>query len=102
MKKTVELSTKRKVDIKEMSIDEIDYCEDISSLTVDEKGYVSSITNISKSRTQWLRHGICGGSFKNYKENDNGQPNDSVLKQLSLEEKIELHRLIKEYQSMGE
>ena len=101
MKKTVELSTKRKVDIKEMSIDDIDYCEDQYSYTFNDNN-VKGIINLSRSRTAWLRRGICGGSFKDYKERLEGDPDDSVLKQLNTTEKEELHFLIKEYQSMGE
>tara|TARA_R100000152_G_C6779677_1_gene211539 strand:+ start:1341 stop:1646 length:306 start_codon:yes stop_codon:yes gene_type:complete len=101
MKKTVELSTKRKVEIREMSIDDIDYCEDQYSYTVSDNN-VRGLVNLARSRTAWLRHGICGGSFKDYKENFKGHPDDSVLKQLTATEKEELHFLIKEYQSMGE
>lgn len=101
MKKTVELSTKRKVDIKEMSIDDIDHCNDIS-YTVYKNQKPSYVKNVSKAITAWIRYGVCGGGFKNYKENVDGQPDDSVLKQLTVEEKIELHNLIQEYQDLGE
>lgn len=101
MKKTVELSSKRKVDLKEMSIDEMDFCQDVS-ITKFKNGEVDYVTNLSKARTAWLRNGICGGDFKNYKKNTNGQPDDSVLKQLTEGEKNELVELIMEYQSLGE
>ena len=101
MKKTVELSTKRKVDIREMSIDEMDSCQDITR-TKFKDGKVDSKMNLSKARTAWLRHGICGGDFKKYKENANGQPEDSVLKELSEEEKNELSDLIIDSQILGE
>ena len=101
MKKTVELSTKRKVDIRDMSIDEMDSCQDIAE-TRYKNGKVDSILHTAKASTAWLRKGICGGSFKNYKENDDGHPEDLVLKQLSQQEKNELVNLIMDHQSLGE
>ena len=45
-KKIVELSTKRKVELKEMSIDDIDFCNDITILKQDEQGksFISGIS----------------------------------------------------------
>jgi len=100
-KKIVELSSKRKVELKEMSIDEIDFCQDIISLKMDD-GDVSYISGVSKSRTAWLRRGISGGDFKKYEADANEYPVDSVLKQLSDAEKNELSKLIQEHQSLGE
>ena len=61
-KKIVELSTKRKVELKEMSVDEIDFCQDITVLKNDENGG-QYIVGISKARSAWLRRGIAGGDF---------------------------------------
>ena len=47
-KKIVELSTKRKVELKEMSIDEVDICQDITVLKTDENGG-QYIVGISKA-----------------------------------------------------
>lgn len=99
-KKIVELSTKKKVELKEMSIDEIDFCNDATSLKQDSDGS-SYITGLSKSRTAWLRRGIAGGDFKRFKIED-GVVSDSVLKQLTDDEKNELIQEIQGYQSLGE
>ena len=99
-KKIVELSSKKKVELKEMSIDEIDLCNDMTTLRQDEGGE-SYITGLSKSRTAWLRRGISGGDFKAFKS-DNGVVVDSVLKQLNDDDKNELVKAIQEYQNMGE
>tara|TARA_R110002012_G_scaffold303521_1_gene505311 strand:- start:342 stop:650 length:309 start_codon:yes stop_codon:yes gene_type:complete len=100
-KKIVELSTKKKVQLKEMSIDEVDFCNDITILKNDENGN-PYVTGVSKSRTAWLRRGIKGGDFKAFKANAEGLAEDSVLRQLNEEEKNELVALIQEYQEMGE
>jgi len=100
-KKIVELSTKRKVELKEMSIDEIDFCQDIPVIKYDD-GKLSHVVGLAKSRTAWLRRGIAGGDFKNYKTDTNGYPVDIMLKSLSDKEKNELMVLVQEYQELGE
>ena len=100
-KKTVELKSKRKVDLKEMSIDEVDFCNDLSVL-IYEDGVVSHVSGLSKTRTAWLRRGIKGGDFKVFKTGADGYPEDSVLKQLTESEKNELAILVQEYQNLGE
>ena len=100
-KKIVELSTKRKVEIKEMSIDEMDICSDILQLSTTEDGE-SFVKNMSKSRTAWLRRGIIGGDFKAFKLGKDGFPTDDVLKQLNDEERNELIVKIQEHQKVGE
>ena len=99
-KKIVELSTKRKVELKEMSIDEIDFCNDITILKQDDEGK-SFISGISKARTAWLRRGILGGDFKSFKLED-GLTSDKVLRQLNETEKNEIVLLIQEHQNIGE
>ena len=99
-KKIVELSSKKKVELKEMSIDEIDFCNDMTTLRQDEGGE-SYITGLSKSRTAWLRRGISGGDFKAFKA-EGGIVADSVLKQLTDDEKNELVKEIQGYQNLGE
>ena len=100
-KKTVELKSKRKVDLKEMSINEVDFCNDLAIMNY-ENGEVSHVSGLSKTRTAWLRRGIKGGDFKAFKTGRDGYPEDSVLKQLTESEKNELVRLVQEYQSLGE
>ena len=100
-KKIVELKSKRKVELKEMSIDEVDICQDLAVMKY-ENGEISHISGLSRTRTAWLRRGIKGGDFKSFKTGADGYPEDSVLKQLTEEEKNELVQLIQEYQSLGE
>ena len=100
-KKIVELKSKKKVELREMSLDEVDFCNDVAVMKYED-GEVSHISGLSKSRTAWLRRGIKGGDFKNYKTDTKGYPNDSVLKQLDEEDKNELVQLVQEYQTMGE
>ena len=100
-KKTVELKSKRKVDLKEMLVDEVDFCNDLAVMKY-EGGELSHISGLSKTRTAWLRRGIKGGDFKPFKTGVDGYPEDSVLKQLTEEEKNELVQLVQEYQSLGE
>ena len=101
MKKTIELSTKRKVDIKEMSIDDIDMVNDLTTIHSDSGGG-TYFSGLAKARTAWLRRGIKGGEFNSFKLNSEGFVDDSVLKQLSENEKNELIPLLQRYQNMGE
>ena len=100
-KKIVELSTKRKVKLNEMSIDEVDVCQDLTILKNDEDGN-PYVMGISRSRTAWLRRGIAGGDFKGFKKDPKGLAEDNVLRQLTEVEKNELVALIQEYQNLGE
>ena len=101
-KKPLELSTGRKVEFKEMSIDEIDNCQDMTLIVYGDDNNIDHIKNVSKSRTAWIRNGLVGGDFNKWAENNNGQPADSVLKELSETEKNELMTMIQEYQKLGE
>ena len=100
-KKIVELKSKKKIELREMGIDEVDFCNDLAVMKY-EAGEVSHISGLSKTRTSWLSRGIKGGDFKAFKTDTNGYPTDSVLKQLSEDEKNELVQLVQEYQSLGE
>ena len=100
-KKIVELSSKKKVELREMSIDNIDICNDMTILKTDDKGE-TYIVGLSKARTAWLRRGIAGGDFKSFKLDSDGLVPDSVIKQLSDIDKNELVIKIQEYQSLGE
>ena len=93
------LKSGRKVKIKSMSVDQIDECTDIPEV-IFEGGSVKTILNSSKARTQWIRYGLSGGDFKDYKE-INGIATDRVIKQMNLEEKDELMTLIQDAQVLG-
>ena len=101
-KKNIELASGRKIELKEMSIDEVDFCSDIAEILYNEAGEVASVRGVSKSRTAWLRRGITGGDFKEFSLNAKGLVGDSALRELNEAEKNELMGLIQGYQSLGE
>ena len=101
-KKNVELKSGRKIQLKEMSIDDVDFCSDIAEIIYNEAGEVSTVKGVSKSRTAWLRRGIAGGDFKDFSLNGKGLVGDSVIRELNEVEKNELMVLIQGYQSLGE
>ena len=86
--KEVTISSGKKAKIREMSVDDIDYCNDIPQLVYDGDE-VKTIRNLSKARTAWLRRGVEGGD-------------DKFIKSMSEEEKTELSLKVQEYQNMGE
>ena len=94
------LKSGRKVQIKSMTVDQMDECTDIPEILFSD-GAISTIKNSSKARTQWIRYGLGGGDFKNYKEVNN-QPTDDVIKQMTLAEKDELMSHIQDAQTLGE
>tara|TARA_Y100001963_G_scaffold19104_1_gene24148 strand:- start:14957 stop:15265 length:309 start_codon:yes stop_codon:yes gene_type:complete len=100
-KKNVELSSGKKIKLKEMSIDDIDFCSDMTEVVYND-GEVTTVKGVSRSRTAWLRRGIAGGDFKNFSLNAKGLVGDTALKELNEAEKNELMTLIQEYQSLGE
>ena len=100
-KKNVTLESGRKIKLKEMSIDDIDFCNDITTIIYDEVGSVSTVKGISKARTAWLRRGIEGGDFKDFSSNGS-TVGDGVLKEMTEAEKNELMQLIQSYQQLGE
>jgi len=101
-KKNVELASGRKVELKEMSVDEVDFCQDIAQIVYNEEGEVSTVRGVSKSRTAWIRRGLAGGDFKDFSLDMKGFAGDSVIKELSETEKNELMQFIQGYQNMGE
>ena len=100
-KKNVELKSGRKIQLKEMSVDDVDYCNDITTIVYDEAGTLSTVRGISKARTAWLRRGIQGGDFKDFSLTGN-VVSDGAIKELSESEKNELMQLVQAYQQLGE
>jgi hypothetical protein len=86
--KEVTLSSGKKAKVREMSVDDIDYCNDIPQLVYDGDE-VKTIRNLSKARTAWLRKGI-------------EDCDDKFIKSMSEEDKTELSLKVQEYQNMGE
>ena len=84
-----ELKLKDKVvKLKEMSIDDIDFCNDLPQMRY-ENDQVVSITNLSKARTSWIRKGVDGAD-------------DKFIKSLSEDEKNTISLAVQEYQRLGE
>jgi|TARA_R110002012_G_scaffold279985_2_gene468434 hypothetical protein len=86
--KTHKLSTKKEVKLKEMSVDDMDYCNDLPQMRY-ENDQIVAITNLAKARTAWIRKGVEG-------------VDDAFIKSLTDEEKNELSLAIQEYQRLGE
>jgi len=100
--KNVELASGRKIELKEMSVDEVEFCQDIAQIVYNEEGEVSTVRGVSKSRTAWIRRGLAGGDFKDFSLDVKGFAGDSAIKELDETEKNELMQLIQGYQNMGE
>ena len=101
-KKNVELKSGRKIQLKEMSVDDVDFCQDIAEIIYNQDGEVSTVRGVSKSRTAWIRRGLAGGDFKEFSLDIKGFAGDSAIKEMNETEKNELMQLIQGYQSMGE
>lgn len=86
--KSVKLSTDREVKIKEMSVDDIDFCNDVPEMKYDNDQLVT-IKNLAKARTAWIRKGVDGAD-------------DNFIKALTDDEKNELSLAVQEYQRLGE
>jgi len=86
--KEMKLESKREVKIKEMSVDDIDLCNDLPQMRY-ENDQVVAITNLSKARTAWIRKGV-------------DKADDKFIKSLSEDEKNELALAVQEYQRLGE
>ena len=93
-----ELSTGRKVVLKEMDYDDMDICKDVQKFGTMSDGN-TVVYDFHKSMTMWIRKGLSGGEFK---DEINGKVPDSVLKELSDGEKLELVEIIKRYNLLGE
>ena len=90
------LKSGRKVQIKELSEDQIADLKDIPEIYfIGEEE--RTIRNTNKANLAWLRCGIGGGEFDSWKPNGVAPP-DRVLKQLTTEERLELIGLIQECQ----
>ncbi len=96
----VALSSGRVVKLNEMSIDDMDYCQDLTVVRF-ENGEATGVSNMAKARTAWLRRGIKGGDFSSFKMNGDIVA-DSVIKQLNDDEKNELSIAIQDFQRLGE
>jgi len=96
----ITLKSKRKVKIRELSLDQVADLMDIPEIKFDN-GVVSTIKNLNKAKLAWLRCGVAGGDFADWKPNGVAPP-DSVLRQLSSAEQDELVDEIKSAQELTE
>ena len=88
----VTLKSKRKVKIKNLTVDQIDECKDTPEIVFLQDG-TQTIKNVNKAKTAWLRFGIGGGYFTDREGNPlevNGYVHDDVILQLSDKEVDEL------------
>ena len=93
------LKSKRKVKVKELSLDQVADLNDIPEIKFDN-GVVSTIKNLNKAKLAWLRCGLGGGDFDNWEPNGVAPP-DMVLKQLTDAEQDDLVEKIKEAQTLS-
>ena len=91
-------STKRKVKIRELSMDKLAELNDIPEI-VFKGGTVSTINNLNRAKLEWMRAGLGGGDFNEWSPNGSIAP-DSVLRQLTEVEQDELVDHIKASQVM--
>tara|TARA_Y100000593_G_scaffold95130_1_gene200459 strand:- start:28192 stop:28527 length:336 start_codon:yes stop_codon:yes gene_type:complete len=93
------LSTGRKVKIRELSIDAIDELKDIPEIYfLGDKQ--KTIKNVNKAQTAWIRQGLAGGDFEDWKPNGKPTP-DIVIKQLTEQERLELVQVIQDTQTLN-
>tara|TARA_R110000803_G_scaffold39530_2_gene85269 strand:+ start:5045 stop:5299 length:255 start_codon:yes stop_codon:yes gene_type:complete len=76
------------VELREMSVDDIDFCNDLPQMRY-EGNEIVAITNLAKARTAWIRKGVKGAD-------------DSLIKAFSDDEKNELSLAVQEFQRLGE
>ena len=92
------LKSGRKVKIKELSEDQIADLKDIPEIHfIDGEEKTMLTRNVNKAKLAWLRCGLSGGDFDDWKPNGVGPP-DHVLKQLTEKERLELVVLIQQCQ----
>ena len=90
------LKSGRKVQIKDLTEDQIADLKDIPEIYfIGEQE--RTIRNTNKANLAWLRCGIGGGDFDDWKPNGVAPP-DHVLKQLTEKERLELVVLIQKCQ----
>ena len=88
MNKKFKLTSGKEVTLLEMSVDDIDFCSDVTQIVFDKEGN-QIIKNMSAARTAWIRKGVKGA-------------NDKFIKTLSDTYKNELSLKVREYQELGE
>ena len=90
------LKSGRKVQIRELTEDQIADLKDIPEVYFIGE-LEKTIRNVNKANLAWVRCGLEGGDFIDWKPNGVAPP-DHVLKQLTEKERLELVTLIQECQ----
>ena len=93
-----ELSTGRKVVLKEMDYDDMDICKDVQKFGTMSDGN-TVVYDFHKSITMWIRKGLSGGDFKT---EINGTVPDNVIKELSDIEQNSMKEFIGKYGRLPE
>ena len=91
-----ELSSGKKILIRELSIDQMDELKDM--LEIVFSGEQKVIKNMSKTRTGWVRAGLAG--FDDWKTKNGAIPPDSLLKQFCDDEMNEISQIIQDAQRL--
>ena len=84
----MKLASGKEVKFKEMSVDDIDYCNDLPQMRY-EGNEIVAITNLAKARTAWIRRGVEGAD-------------DKFIKALTEDDKNELSLAVQGHQRLGE
>ena len=93
------LKSGRKVQIKDLTEDQIADLKDIPEIYfIGEQE--RTIRNTNRANLAWLRCGIGGGDFDDWKPNGVAPP-DHVLRQLTEDERLEIVILVKECQTVN-
>tara|TARA_R110000824_G_scaffold333253_2_gene519872 strand:- start:302 stop:562 length:261 start_codon:yes stop_codon:yes gene_type:complete len=82
------LSTEKEVNLKEISVDDMNEVKDMLRFGKDENGQ-QYVYNIHRYNTAWIRKGVEGSD-------------DKFLKSLTESEKVELAELVQEFNRLGE
>ena len=93
------LKSGRKVQIKDLTEDQIADLKDIPIVYLNNEDKLV-YRNVNKAHLAWLRCGIGGGDFDDWKPNGVAPP-DHVLKQLTDKERAEIVGLIQECQTIN-
>ena len=83
------------VEIRIMSIDDVDDCKDLIRVSFTE-GQPSGIAHVNKARTNWLRKGL--SAVGDWKSKNGEAPSDDVIRQLSEDDRAKAAELIQECQ----
>jgi len=84
----MKLKSGKEVSLVDMSVDDMDYCNDLKRFAQEVDGFIT-VYNVNKSNTAWIRKGV--------KNSD-----DKFIKSLKEAEKLELVVLIQKHNQLGE